>query len=154
MMSEAAFVNDARVMSKGQVTIPKNVRAALGITTGDRVTFIVEGNTVRVVNSAIYALQRFQEQMKGAGKEAGLLTDDDVAYFKEVEGVKEAEAVNTIDALAGGLTITILSEPESINMLRLKEGRMPSRKGECVTEQSFLDETFLNVLYKYLRLSK
>lgn len=33
-MSESAFVNDARVMSKGQVTIPKNVRAALGIDTG------------------------------------------------------------------------------------------------------------------------
>ena len=45
-MSEAAFVNDARVMSKGQVTIPKNVRAVLGINTGDRVTFIVEGDTV------------------------------------------------------------------------------------------------------------
>ena len=40
-MSATAFVNDARVMSKGQVTIPKNVRAALGINTGDRVTFIV-----------------------------------------------------------------------------------------------------------------
>jgi AbrB family looped-hinge helix DNA binding protein len=52
-MSESAFVNDARVMSKGQVTIPKNVRNALGINTGDRVTFIVEGGTVRVVNSAI-----------------------------------------------------------------------------------------------------
>ena len=80
-MSEAAFVNDARVMSKGQVTIPKNVRAALGINTGDRVTFIVEGNTVRVVNSAIYALQRLQKQMMGEGKAAGFLTDDDVAAW-------------------------------------------------------------------------
>ena len=80
-MSEAAFVNDARVMSKGQVTIPKNVRAALGINTGDRVTFIVEGNTVRVVNSAIYALQRLQKQMMGEGKDAGFLTDDDVAAW-------------------------------------------------------------------------
>ena len=69
-MSEAAFVNDARVMAKGQVTIPKNVRTALGISTGDRVTFIVEGNTVRVVNSAIYALQRLQKQMMGEGKAA------------------------------------------------------------------------------------
>ena len=60
-----AFVNDARVMSKGQVTIPKNVRAALGIDTGDRVTFIVDGNNVRVVNSAVYALMKFQEQMSG-----------------------------------------------------------------------------------------
>ena len=40
-MSETAFVNDAKVMAKGQVTIPKNVRAALGIETGDRVTFIL-----------------------------------------------------------------------------------------------------------------
>ena len=80
-MSETAFVNDARVMSKGQVTIPKNVRNALGINTGDRVTFIVEGSTVRVVNSAIYALQRLQAQMAGEGKAVGLMTDEDVAAW-------------------------------------------------------------------------
>lgn len=80
-MSESAFVNDARVMSKGQVTIPKNVRAVLGISTGDRVTFIVEGDTVKVVNSALYALQRFQKQMKGESEKAGLFTDEDVAAW-------------------------------------------------------------------------
>ena len=80
-MSEAAIVNDARVMAKGQVTIPKNIRNILGINTGDRVTFVVEDGTVRVVNSAIYALQRFQAQMKGEGKAAGLLNDDDVAAW-------------------------------------------------------------------------
>ena len=51
-------MNDARVMSKGQVTIPKNVRTALGIGTGDRVTFIVDGTDVRVMNSAVYALMK------------------------------------------------------------------------------------------------
>lgn len=80
-MSEAAIVNDARVMAKGQVTIPKNIRKILGINTGDRVTFVVEDGTVRVVNSAIYALQRFQAQMKGEGKAAGLMNDDDVAAW-------------------------------------------------------------------------
>ncbi|MEE1200101.1 MAG: AbrB/MazE/SpoVT family DNA-binding domain-containing protein [Christensenellales bacterium] len=80
-MAEAVFVNDARVMSKGQVTIPKKVRAALGIDTGDRVTFIVDGGNVRVVNSAIYALQRFQEQMKGEAAKAGLFSEDDVAEW-------------------------------------------------------------------------
>ena len=80
-MSEAAIVNDARVMAKGQVTIPKNIRNILGINTGDRVTFGVEDGTVRVVNSAIYALQRFQAQMKGEGKAAGLMNDDDVAAW-------------------------------------------------------------------------
>lgn len=59
-MAGTAFVNDARVMSKGQVTIPKNVR---------------------VVNSAIYALMRFQEQMKGEAEKAGLISEDDVAEW-------------------------------------------------------------------------
>ncbi len=80
-MAATAFVNDARVMSKGQVTIPKHVRAALGIETGDRVTFIVEGNNVRVVNSAVYALMRFQEQMDGEAEMSGLLSEDDVAEW-------------------------------------------------------------------------
>ena len=80
-MTATTFVNDAKVMSKGQVTIPKNVRAALGIDTGDRVTFIVEGNNVRVVNSAVYALMRFQEQMGGEAEKAGLLSEEDVAEW-------------------------------------------------------------------------
>ena len=80
-MAEIAFVNDAKVMSKGQVTIPKNVRSVLGIETGDRVTFIVDGNSVRVVNSALYALQRFQEQMKGEADKAGFLSEEDVAEW-------------------------------------------------------------------------
>lgn len=80
-MAEAIFTNDARVMSKGQVTIPKNVRAALGIETGDRVTFIVDGASVRVVNSAVYAMMRFQEQMKGKAKQIGMLTEEDVAQW-------------------------------------------------------------------------
>lgn len=80
-MAEAALINDARVMAKGQVTIPKDIRAALGITTGDRVTFIAEGGTVRVINSTIYALQRFQEQMKGEAAKAGLVSEEDVAEW-------------------------------------------------------------------------
>ena len=80
-MDAVAFVNDARVMSKGQVTIPKNVRAVLGIDTGDRVTFVVDGNNVRIVNSAVYALMRFQEQMRGEAEKAGLLSEEDVAEW-------------------------------------------------------------------------
>lgn len=80
-MKKSTFVNDAKVMSKGQVTIPKNVRSVLGVENGDRVTFIVEGNTVRVVNSAVYALKRLQEQMAGEGEKAGLFSEEDVANW-------------------------------------------------------------------------
>ena len=76
-------------MSKGQVTIPKNVRAALGIDTGDRVTFIVDGNNVRVVNSAVYALMKLQEQMSGEAEKAGLLNEEDVANWITASRRKE-----------------------------------------------------------------
>ena len=36
------------VTSKGQVTIPKKVRTALGITTGTKVAFETEGSTARL----------------------------------------------------------------------------------------------------------
>ncbi|MCC8128247.1 MAG: AbrB/MazE/SpoVT family DNA-binding domain-containing protein [Clostridiales bacterium] len=75
------LVNDARVMSKGQVTIPKNIRAVLGVTTGDRVTFIVDGDSVRVVNSAVYAMKKFQQEMKGKAEEVGFLSEEDVAAW-------------------------------------------------------------------------
>ena len=88
-MADSAFVNDARVMSKGQVTIPKNVRAALGIDTGDRDTFIVDGNNVRVVNSAVYALMKLQEQMSGEAEKAGLLNEEDVANWITASRRKE-----------------------------------------------------------------
>lgn len=77
-MSEL-LVNDARVMSKGQVTIPKSIREALGISPGDRVTFIVENGSVKVINSAIYAIQKFQKQMQGQAEKAGFSSEEDVA---------------------------------------------------------------------------
>lgn len=80
-MAPKTFVNDARVMTKGQVTIPKNVREALGVESGDRVTFIVEGNTIRIVNSAVYAIMRLQNQMQGEAEKAGFLSEDDVANW-------------------------------------------------------------------------
>ncbi|MCD7763141.1 MAG: AbrB/MazE/SpoVT family DNA-binding domain-containing protein [Lachnospiraceae bacterium] len=75
------LVNDARVMSKGQVTIPKNIRSALGISSGDRVTFIVEDGSVRVVNSAVYAMKKLQQQMKVEAEKAGFLSEEDVAAW-------------------------------------------------------------------------
>ena len=72
------------------MTIPKNVRAALGIETGDRVTFIVNGANVRVVNFAVYAMMRFQEQMKGQAKKVGMLIEEDFA-----EGLRNRTAKKT-----------------------------------------------------------
>ena len=84
-MNANAFVDNAKVMAKGQVTIPKDVREVLGVSNGDRVSFIVEGNTVRIVNSAVYAMQILQQEMAGEAERAGIASDDDVvALIKEM----------------------------------------------------------------------
>ena len=72
------FVDNAKVMSKGQVTIPKSVRDVLGVSNGDRVSFVVDGNNVRIINSAVYAMQILQAQMAGEAERAGLSSEEDV----------------------------------------------------------------------------
>ena len=75
------FTDNAKVMPKGQVTIPKEVREVLGVQSGYKVTFIVDGTTVRVVNAAQYAMRLLQEEMRGEAEQAGLTSEDDVAAF-------------------------------------------------------------------------
>lgn len=77
------FVDNAKVMSKGQITIPKDVREVLGVSSGDRVTFIVEGSNVRIVNSAVYAMQILQQDMAGEAERTGLTSEDDIMALVE-----------------------------------------------------------------------
>ena len=84
------FVDNAKVMAKGQVTIPKDIREVLGVASGDRITFIVEGNTVRLVNSAVYAMQVLQQEMAGEAERAGLTSEDDImALVRELRDEDE-----------------------------------------------------------------
>lgn len=65
----------------------------LGVSNGDRVTFIVEGNTVRIVNSAVYAMQVLQREMAGEAERAGLTSEDDVMNLvKELRNEDENKA--------------------------------------------------------------
>lgn len=83
-MINNTFIDNAKVMSKGQVTIPKDIREILGVSCGDRITFIVENGSVRLVNSAVYAMQILQAQMADEAEKTGLNSDDAV-----MEMVKE-----------------------------------------------------------------
>lgn len=85
-----AFIDNAKVMAKGQVTIPKDIREVLGVASGDRITFIVEGSTVRIVNSAIYAMQTLQKEMAGEAERTGLNSEEDVlTLVKELRNEDE-----------------------------------------------------------------
>ena len=63
IMNTAIYIDNAKVMSKGQVTIPQEIRRVLNVKSGDRVTFVVENGRVSVVNTALYAMKAFQNQM-------------------------------------------------------------------------------------------
>lgn len=84
------FIDNAKVMAKGQVTIPKDVRKVLGLDSGSRVTFIVEQGVVRMVNSAVYAMQMMQSEMQGEAERSGLTSDEAVNNLvKEVRSEGE-----------------------------------------------------------------
>ena len=75
---QTVLVDNAKVMAKGQITLPKDSREALGVKTGDRVTLISQNNQVIVMNSAVYAMKMLQSSMEGEAKKAGLHSDEDV----------------------------------------------------------------------------
>ena len=83
------FTDNAKVMPKGQVTIPKDVRKALGVEAGDRVTFVVSQGEVRMINSAVYAMKLLQEGMQGQAEAAGIQREEDVLKLAKAVRAEE-----------------------------------------------------------------
>jgi AbrB family looped-hinge helix DNA binding protein len=71
-------VENAKIMTKGQITLPKDIRDVLGVGIGDRVTLISEGDKVVMINSVVYAMKVLQKEMAGEADKAGLHSDEDV----------------------------------------------------------------------------
>ena len=76
---ENVLVDNAKVMAKGQITLPKDIRDALGVQTGDRVTLIRKDDQVIMMNAAVYAMKMLQTAMKGEAEKVGIKSDDDVS---------------------------------------------------------------------------
>lgn len=74
----SVIVDSAKVMSKGQITLPKDIREALQLNSGDRVTLVYKNGQVVMMNSAVYAMQMLNEGMKGEAEKAGLQSDEDI----------------------------------------------------------------------------
>lgn len=89
-MTSTTFIDNAKVMSKGQVTIPKDVRDVLGVTNGDRITFVVENGSVHIFNSAVYAMKMLQSQMSGQAENTNLKSEEEImSLVKDIR--KESE---------------------------------------------------------------
>jgi len=83
--------NTAKVMSKGQITLPVDMRKNMKLNTGDRVALIYENDRVIMMNPAIHAMEEFQKAMEGEAERVGLTTEEDVIELcreirDEVEG--------------------------------------------------------------------
>ena len=72
------FVETAKITSKGQVTIPKDVRQHLNLSVGDKISFICEKDRVIIENPIIYAMRKIQKEMAGELEKVGLCGDDDI----------------------------------------------------------------------------
>ena len=76
---ENILVDNAKVMAKGQITLPKDIRDALGVQAGDRVTLIRKDDQVIMMNAAVYAMKMLQTAMQGEAEKAGIKSEEDVS---------------------------------------------------------------------------
>lgn len=71
----------AKVTSKGQITIPVQIRKKLKLKEGDKVFFFEEKGKIFFQNASQVALRNFQEEMAGEAIKAGFTSEEDVINY-------------------------------------------------------------------------
>lgn len=75
----------AKITTRGQITIPVEIRKKLGVKDGDKVIFIEENGRIIMENAAMIALKNAQNAFAGEAERLGLKTEQDVVdMVKEV----------------------------------------------------------------------
>ncbi len=69
----------AKVTSKGQITIPVDIRRKLGVKEGDKVLFVEDRGRIYVMNSSMEALQKAQAAFSGEADRHSLRNEQDAA---------------------------------------------------------------------------
>jgi AbrB family looped-hinge helix DNA binding protein len=77
----------AKITSRGQVTIPIDIRKKLGVKEGDKVVFIEDNNRIVVANAAKIAFADMRAAFAGEAERLGLKNEQDI-----VELVDEVRA--------------------------------------------------------------
>ena len=81
------MVEITRISSKGQVTIPIELRKYLNLPEGSKVAFILDEKTGRVyiANSSMLALKEVQTAFEGEAEKLGIHDESDVVAFLKNE---------------------------------------------------------------------
>ena len=75
----------AKITTRGQLTLPVEIRRKLKVREGDKVVFFEENGRIMVENAAKLAFARVQEAFDGEAERLGLNTEQDVVdIVKEV----------------------------------------------------------------------
>lgn len=69
----------AKITSKGQITIPIDIRRKLGVKEGDTVLFVEDQGRIVMMNSSMEALRKAQAAFSGEAERLGLESEQDVA---------------------------------------------------------------------------
>ena len=69
----------AKVTSKGQITIPIDIRRKLCVKEGDKILFMEERGRIIIMNSSMEALRIAQDAFAGEAERLGLKDEQDVA---------------------------------------------------------------------------
>ena len=77
-MKEGAVMDIAKLTSKGQLTVPRDIREKLRLKMGDKVLFIEDNGRVYILNSSLSALHDLTKTMQGEADKQGLLSEADV----------------------------------------------------------------------------
>lgn len=78
----------ATVTSKGQITIPAQVRNALGLEAGDRVEFVEQGKGQFAIVAATRSVQELKGRFQGKRSKAVTIEEMNAAIAKRATGLR------------------------------------------------------------------
>lgn len=68
----------AKITTRGQITIPAEIRRKLGVKDGDKVIFVEENGRIVMENAAMVALRCAQDAFAGEAESKNLKTEQDI----------------------------------------------------------------------------
>jgi AbrB family looped-hinge helix DNA binding protein len=82
----------AKITTRGQLTLPIEIRKKLNVKEGSKVVFLEENGRIIIENAGMLALRDAQDAMRGEAERLGLKDEQDVVdMIREVRREKRGE---------------------------------------------------------------